>query len=70
MNNPPYLALDIGDRYIGLAYSEAGILAKELETIDRKNLTDQAVFEKISQLILPQPCQTKRTGRAATFLLQ
>ena len=62
MNNPPYLALDIGDRYIGLAYSEAGILAKELETIDRKNLTDQAVFEKISQQIEKHDIQTLVIG--------
>jgi len=44
------LGLDIGERRIGVAVSdETGIIARGLETIDRKN--EYSAVEKISELI-------------------
>ena len=61
-HNPPFLALDLGDRYIGLAFSEAGFLAKELETIDRKNVEDEKIFEQIESVIQNHEIQALVVG--------
>lgn len=48
---PPYLAIDLGDRYIGTAFSEAGILVSAGETIDRQNKSDEQIFSRIASII-------------------
>ena len=47
----PYLALDLGDRYIGTAYSEAGILVSAGETIDRQGKSDDQIFSQMAEII-------------------
>lgn len=58
----PLLALDLGDRFIGLAYSEVGILATEIQTIDRRGKLDSQIFSQIEKIIKEREIKTLVVG--------
>jgi len=58
----PYLALDLGDRFIGLAFSEAGIFVSELQTIDRQGKSDDQIFRQIAEIIQKLEIKTLVVG--------
>lgn len=58
----PYLALDLGDRYIGTAFSEAGILVSADQTIDRQGKSDNQIFDQLADLIRSKEIQTLIVG--------
>lgn len=62
MSKPPFLALDFGDRYIGLAYSDAGFLPQELATIDQRHLTEDEVLQRLAAVIKNQEIKTLVIG--------
>lgn len=61
-SSSPYLALDIGDRYIGIAFSEAGILVSTDQTIDRKEKSDEQIFSQIAEIIRSKEIKTLVVG--------